>query len=41
MAVAHAVNSSDPFLLAWRKDVPNPIDFGAGCVDLAAFGLDH
>ena len=30
MATARAVNASDPFLLEWRKDTANPIDFGGG-----------
>jgi hypothetical protein len=27
MAVVHATNASDPFLLSWTKDTPNPIAF--------------
>jgi hypothetical protein len=27
MAVVHATNASDPFLLSWTKDTPNPIVF--------------
>ena len=37
MAVARAKNGSDPWLLAWTKDVSNPINFGVspGCVAFA------
>ena len=27
MAVVHATNASDPFLVSWTKDTPNPIQF--------------
>ena len=32
MAVVHATNASDPFLVSWTEDARNPIHFSSGVI---------